>query len=106
VGITVAPYYLFTIKSPKMEPNRELRLAIFLCVIAAIAIALTALYFKRRRIYKLQLEEMKDEYHEAIRKGDKREALELGRKYYSALRGGFLSIYDEQAIANDLSSIA
>lgn len=32
-------------------------------------------------------------------------ALQAGRKYYASLRGGTLTIYDEQAIANDLASI-
>jgi hypothetical protein len=32
-------------------------------------------------------------------------ALQAGREYYASLRGGRLTIYDEQAIANDLSSI-
>ncbi len=32
-------------------------------------------------------------------------ALQAGRKYYASLRGGILTIYDEQAIANDLASI-
>lgn len=33
-------------------------------------------------------------------------ALQAGREYYKSLRNGVLSIYDEQAITNDLSSIA
>ena len=32
-------------------------------------------------------------------------ALQAGRKYYASLRDGILTIYDEQAIANDLASI-
>ncbi|WP_242055197.1 MULTISPECIES: hypothetical protein [Nostocales] len=32
-------------------------------------------------------------------------ALNAGRKYYATIRGGILSIYDEQALANDLSMI-
>jgi predicted membrane protein len=32
-------------------------------------------------------------------------ALYAGRKYYASLRDGILSIYDEQAISNDLNAI-
>jgi len=32
-------------------------------------------------------------------------ALKAGREYYASLRGGVLTIYDEQAIANDLAAI-
>ena len=48
---------------------------------------------------------IKIDYDIAIRSGDKELALKLGREYYSTLRGGKLSIYDEQAIANDLSTM-
>jgi len=44
---------------------------------------------------------MEDPYDNRLRDS----ALQAGRKYYSSLRGGILTIYDEQAIANDLSSI-
>jgi len=48
----------------------------------------------------------KDRYEEAIRSGDRMKALELGRKYYGSLRlTGRPTIYDEQAITNDLSTI-
>ncbi len=48
---------------------------------------------------------LKDEYAKALRSGDKQKALEAGRKYYAKLRGGRLTIYDEQAITNDLSTM-
>lgn len=44
-------------------------------------------------------------YDKAIIDGDKTLALKLGREYYSIKRGGILSIYDKQAITNDLSTI-
>lgn len=45
-------------------------------------------------------------YEEALSKTDKADALKKGRDYYSALRGdGSLTIYDEQAIANDLKTM-
>lgn len=48
---------------------------------------------------------LKGAYEQALRQGDKRVALEAGRKYYSALRDGKLTIYDEQALANDISTM-
>lgn len=51
-------------------------------------------------------QKLKEEYDQALRGKDKKLALEAGRKYYSALRGkGKLTIYDEQAITNDLSTM-
>jgi len=51
-----------------------------------------------------------NDYHNAIHSGNRIEALNLGRRYYSKTRSGFfglssgrLTIYDEQAITNDLS---
>ncbi len=35
----------------------------------------------------------------------RQEALEVARIYYSTMRGGVNSIYDEQAISNDLATI-
>jgi len=49
--------------------------------------------------------EKKEAYDKAIKEGDKQKAVIAGRAYYSELRGGSLSIYDEQAIANDISTI-
>lgn len=48
---------------------------------------------------------LKEEYQAALRGSDKRAALEAGRRYYSSVRGGKLSIYDEQAITNDLATM-
>lgn len=45
-------------------------------------------------------------YQTAIASGNKQRALNAGRAYYAARRGtGRLTIYDEQAIANDLSAM-
>jgi len=57
---------------------------------------------KMDRIYN----ELEREYKKALQNRDKPLALELGRKYYSFYRpDGRLTLYDEQAIANDLASI-
>jgi hypothetical protein len=49
--------------------------------------------------------ELKSEYDEALKGSDKAKALKAGRAYYSALRSGNLTIYDEQAINNDISTM-
>lgn len=50
--------------------------------------------------------EVYENYQKAIKGGDRREALRLGRDYYRLLReDGVLTLYDEQSIANDLSSM-
>lgn len=52
------------------------------------------------------LKRIKAQYDDALLKSNKREALRLGRLYYSSLRGkGKLTIYDEQAITNDISTM-
>ena len=85
--------------------DREVRLYIFVGVLVAIAVAVLYFYLKSMAKSKAEIAEIKNQYAKAIRDGNKALALELGRNYYSKLRGGNLSIYDEQAITNDLSTI-
>ena len=50
--------------------------------------------------------EIKEAYENALKNKNKSLALKLGREYYSSLRAdGNLTIYDEQAIQNDLLSM-
>lgn len=50
--------------------------------------------------------QLKMNYEEALKGTDKKTALDMGRLYYASVRkGGVLTIYDEQAITNDLSSM-
>lgn len=52
------------------------------------------------------LKNLKQQYDTALRGTDKRAALDAGRAYYKALRGkNTLTIYDEQALTNDLSTM-
>ncbi len=67
-----------------------------------IVLSLT-FYFYRKGSAKLQ--SLWDDYVEALSGGDKKRALDAGRLYYKHLRGGRLTIYDEQAITNDLSTM-
>lgn len=49
---------------------------------------------------------LKQQYDNALRSGNKKAALDAGRNYYSKLRNnGKLTIYDEQAITNDLTAM-
>lgn len=75
-----------------MEPDKLL--------FGLIIIGLIIWYFIYRQ---QQIEKLKNEYDNALQGIDKKKALESGRKYYAALRNkGKLTIYDEQAITNDL----
>lgn len=83
--------------------DRQIRLYIFVGVLFAIAFIFIYFYLKSKAKQKNEAALLKIQYDKAIKDGNKVLALELGRKYYSKLRGGILSIYDEQAITNDLS---
>ena len=49
---------------------------------------------------------LKDAYDKALRERNKKAALDAGRAYYLSIRKGTsLTIYDEQAIANDLNAM-
>ena len=53
-----------------------------------------------------EIERLRIAYEEALAGTDKADALEKGRDYYRAQRGdGSLTLYDEQAIANDLETM-
>jgi hypothetical protein len=55
---------------------------------------------------KKKIDRLKEEYDNALNGNDKRVALEAGRAYYRELRRDKnLTIYDEQAIANDLATM-
>jgi hypothetical protein len=52
-----------------------------------------------------KIKQIKKDYDIILKGTDKRAALEAGRKYYKSVRGGQLSIYDEQALTNDISTM-
>jgi hypothetical protein len=72
---------------------------IFLIIVVGIIIAVSNSNSKKRK-------ELWNAYQQAIASGNKRNALDAGRAYYSKLRGGKLTIYDEQALTNDLSTMS
>lgn len=60
---------------------------------------------RNRKINKA-FEEVRIAYEDALQSGDKALALRKGREYYAFHReGGVSTIYDEQAIQNDLSTV-
>lgn len=55
--------------------------------------------------FQKDVETLKTNYKRALKSGEKQRALVAGRRYYSKLRKGELTLCDEQAIANDLSAM-
>ncbi len=76
---------------------------VFIAVIILVMVGKRAYYELKTRPQQIKLS--KQLYDEALKSGDKRDALEKGRLYYSWMRNGDLTIYDEQAISNDLSTM-
>ena len=101
-GILLAILVAFTINA--VNPN-----ALVAVITISIIVIIFVAYFKEKDVqaqlsnkYFVAKERlMEDPYDNRLRDL----ALQAGRKYYASLRGGILTIYDEQAIANDLASI-
>lgn len=73
-------------------------------MIITLIVGYLLLYFLKHRTIKKYY----SEYQKALYSGDRVNALNLGRRYYARVRGGVfgsgkLTIYDEQAISNDLA---
>lgn len=72
--------------------------------ISIFILCIIAIY--KTRNWKDPIIQVKADYEAALKSDDKTKALELGRKYYSMKRTDKkLTIYDEQAITNDLSTM-
>ena len=85
---------------------------VFLPFLLAAVIAMSALILAGKFVgdikkyeRELYIDELQQKFKVALNGTDKSEALELGRAYYSAKRGGKLTIYDEQALANDIATM-
>ncbi|WP_157977171.1 hypothetical protein [Taibaiella helva] len=75
---------------------------ILFALVAGFIYAISNIGKKTKRIAALKLH-----YEQLLKSGDKPAALVAGRAYYSALRDGkMLTMYDEQAITNDLSTMS
>ncbi|ARK13455.1 hypothetical protein A6C57_25675 [Fibrella sp. ES10-3-2-2] len=55
--------------------------------------------------FKSTLLQLDQAYSQALASGDKSNALVAGRAYYAWIRQGNLTIYDEQALSNDLMAM-
>lgn len=72
-------------------------------ITALLALIVILILVKMTRSQKQKSAQLKQAYDEAIRSGDRAKALQAGRLYYASFRpGSRLTLYDEQAINNDL----
>lgn len=85
--------------------EHQTRLYAFIAALIVIAGLIIYAFYRSAVKDKNKADDLKAKYDQALAAKDKTKALEYGRQYYSALRGGRLTIYDEQAITNDLSTI-
>jgi len=60
---------------------------------------------RKKTEFEQKRNELKEQYETALQSGDKKVALAKGRDYFSFLRNGQLTIYDEQALTNDLTAM-
>lgn len=79
---------------------------LFFFLIPPVLGAMIYYYYRLGEKEKVIKQKLLQDYREALKSGNKGKALEAGRKYYSALRDNKgLTLYDEQAISNDLSTM-
>lgn len=83
--------------------------SLLLLVINLIPFAIIVFFIYQKAQHKRLLKSLFVNYQNALKDGDKRKALAAGREYYEATRSryaglvkGRLTIYDEQAINNDM----
>lgn len=92
--------------STYMNDSGDSTLFIFVGAIMIAGAIFAYFYSNYKEKEEKRLEEIELEYKEALKGTDKSKALRLGRIYYGSLReDGNVTIYDEQAITNDLSSM-
>lgn len=73
----------------------------------AIIVAIIIVVIKNKNKKIRHLEQLKLAYERSLKGNNKKTALDAGRAYYGALRENkILTIYDEQAITNDLSAMS
>jgi LPXTG-motif cell wall-anchored protein len=74
----------------------------FLGILFLMLIGAVYVNYKRRKNTKL----LKSLYENALKGSSKKNALEIGRLYYGSMRnGGKATIYDEQALSNDIKTM-
>lgn len=71
-----------------------------------IIIGIIALVIYNGNLNAKKKAQIKQRYELALKGADKRAALDAGRAYYSSIRKAkILTMYDEQAITNDLNAM-
>ena len=80
-------------------------LTIIIILIVPVILIAYFFYTRKRRQELLEAERLRQAYENALNSGSKSAAPQKGRAYYSYLRQGRLTIYDENAIANDLAAM-
>ncbi len=78
----------------------DLVVIVFGMLIIAVLILYVLLHIRKNK----ELETLWEAYNAARASGDREKALKTGRAYYRRRRGR-TSMYDEQAIANDLNTM-
>jgi len=74
-------------------------------IIAAVVYFKIILPNKKKKAFQEEAARLEKAFIDAKNEKNKAKALEAGRAYYSFLRGGTLTIYDEQSLTNDLSAM-
>jgi len=80
-------------------------------VLLAIVVIAAVIWFKvvvprkKKAEFDKKSAELEKAFLDAKREKNKAKALEAGRAYYSHLRGGSLTIYDETSLNNDLNAM-
>ena len=88
-----------------MEAITDPVFLVLLFVTVAVIIILNAHYFLKKRSLKGQQTDiagLRKTYFDALRGNDKEVATRAGKQYYTALRGGCLSVADEITIQDDI----
>ena len=80
---------------------------IFAAILFTSPVILLAVFFntRKRRKDREKAEKLRQAYETALNSGNRARALQFGRAYYAYLRHGRLTLYDEQAIANDMAAM-
>lgn len=82
-------------------------ISLVLFILPTALLVLLAYFFYIRKAQKdmAKAETLRQAYEKALNSGNKAAALRCGRAYFEYLRGGRLTIYDEQSITNDLAAM-
>jgi hypothetical protein len=99
--------YIYLFISLNMESHLDAAAILGLGILLFLLPTIYAIRINKKNIENIEKSEVyEEEYKKSLKGADKSLALELGRKYYGSLReNGRVTIYDEQAITNDLNSM-